>query len=183
MITELFFTSPSAAALFALEFSGQISDGQWENARPYNHWEWITDVKYNIDKNHIPGYSGPFHKKKYNIKPWLNLYKKKNYEWAIRVYYIAKFASILSEEDLNKVLNSEHNMDCIIEMLPEDKSKITYEEFIRQEYDEKKWRNMGYGRAILTKDYFDKYYESNYTMEDFKRDLYSCNETINNFIN
>lgn len=39
------FTSPSAAAIFDEELTGQFSDGMWENSRPYDHWKFWCNLK------------------------------------------------------------------------------------------------------------------------------------------
>lgn len=36
---KLTFRTPVQKALFELEIQGQLSDGHWENARPYDHWK------------------------------------------------------------------------------------------------------------------------------------------------
>ncbi len=32
--------TPAQVAVFNEELTGQMSDGYWENSRPYNHWTW-----------------------------------------------------------------------------------------------------------------------------------------------
>ena len=72
--TTLNVTNMSQACLFEMEVSGQISDGKWENARPYNHWEWICNTEMVIsDEN---SYSGPFRTKRYGIKNLFNEFMK-----------------------------------------------------------------------------------------------------------
>ncbi len=40
--------------LWEEELSGQISDGAWENATPYDHWEyWHKNVQVVIDPEHV----------------------------------------------------------------------------------------------------------------------------------
>lgn len=177
MNTILYFTTPSAAILFSFEFSRQISGGQWENARPYNHWEWVIDVEYKIDDEHIPGYTGYYHRKKYNIKPWFNLHKKIGYKWADRIYKYAKYASILSEDELKLALDNDY-LRSVIAVLSENKLFL-FETFMERfnENTKEKVKN------VFTEDLYNKYYESDYSWKDLKKDLYSCNETINNYIN
>lgn len=43
------FRNPVQAALFICELSGQISDGHWENTRPYQHWEVWCDANVNVN--------------------------------------------------------------------------------------------------------------------------------------
>lgn len=40
--------------LWDVELSGQISDGRWENSRPYDHWEyWHRDVEVVVDPDNV----------------------------------------------------------------------------------------------------------------------------------
>ena len=39
------FRNAVQAALYNEELAGQISDGCWENSRPYGHWRVMTDAK------------------------------------------------------------------------------------------------------------------------------------------
>lgn len=34
----------AAASLFQHEIKGQMSDGRWENTRPYDHWRWWSNL-------------------------------------------------------------------------------------------------------------------------------------------
>ena len=49
MSTTINFRNNVQAVLFQVELSGQISDGMWENARPYDHWQpWCgAEVRVN----------------------------------------------------------------------------------------------------------------------------------------
>ena len=42
--TTIHFENASAMCLYFMEMEGQISDGKYENARPYDHWKWVTKV-------------------------------------------------------------------------------------------------------------------------------------------
>jgi len=42
------FRTVSQAHLFTTEICGQISDGQWENAEPLDHWEAWSDAEIAI---------------------------------------------------------------------------------------------------------------------------------------
>lgn len=41
-------TSQTAVALWHNELIGQISDGMWENTRPYDHWEFWCDLDVSV---------------------------------------------------------------------------------------------------------------------------------------
>jgi hypothetical protein len=49
MSATINFRNNVQAVLFQVELSGQISDGMWENARPYDHWQpWCgAEVRVN----------------------------------------------------------------------------------------------------------------------------------------
>jgi hypothetical protein len=49
-MSTLRFRTLSQAVLFEKELQGQLSDGQWENSRPYDHWKpWCNcEVEYVI---------------------------------------------------------------------------------------------------------------------------------------
>jgi hypothetical protein len=39
-----YFPSKGLKAIFDYEIRGQLSDGAWENATPYNHWRFWSDI-------------------------------------------------------------------------------------------------------------------------------------------
>lgn len=45
MAHQITFKKQSQVILFEAELKGQISDGQWENATPHNHWEVICSAE------------------------------------------------------------------------------------------------------------------------------------------
>lgn len=54
MIKVLAVRNERQKVLFEREIQGQLSDGQWENARPYNHWmEWCRDLKVIVDPDNV----------------------------------------------------------------------------------------------------------------------------------
>ena len=65
--TQMFFAETAQALLFIAEMSGQISDGKYENSKPYNHWLWVAGkmeifTKTTGDLGYISNYK---HAKKY----------------------------------------------------------------------------------------------------------------------
>ena len=42
--TTIHFENASAMCLYFMEMEGQISDGKYENSRPYDHWKWVLDI-------------------------------------------------------------------------------------------------------------------------------------------
>jgi hypothetical protein len=50
--------NPAQVVLFNEELAGQISDGVWENARPFNHWTWVPRAE-NVGISEAPGFCAP----------------------------------------------------------------------------------------------------------------------------
>jgi hypothetical protein len=48
------FENKIQKALFDHELMGQISDGNWENSKPYNHYESFTNIKTDVNPD-APG--------------------------------------------------------------------------------------------------------------------------------
>ena len=81
------FKNASALCLYYMEMEGQISDGKYENSRPYDHWKWIGDV----DKMVVDGTIGIeavggnsrfwlASSKNYNLREWpgyINKWRKR----------------------------------------------------------------------------------------------------------
>lgn len=53
-MNTLRFRNMAQKVLWDFELSGQLSDGRWENSRPYDHWEyWHRDVATVVDPDHV----------------------------------------------------------------------------------------------------------------------------------
>ena len=165
--TTLFLENVAQAAIFAFEISGQLSDGHWENARPYNHWDWICNLRFNINENNELGYKGPQHKN-YMVYKFLNMLVsgKEGYEWGIRVYQAAKLATVYPDME-NNLENS--YIGYIAEGLPETK-EMEFEEFVAKTVKKSPWRSEYFEKAKFTREIYDAYYASDYSIRDFKND-------------
>lgn len=53
MIKMINFRNQVQADLFKHEISGQISDGMWENARPFNHWKVWCEAEVAVDPENV----------------------------------------------------------------------------------------------------------------------------------
>lgn len=53
MANTLNFRNSIQKALFLLEIQGQISDGMWENTRPFNHWMYWGLCKVGVDPSRV----------------------------------------------------------------------------------------------------------------------------------
>ena len=111
----LHFENASAMCLYEWEMSGQVSDGKYENSRPYDHWKWVGDIanmfvdgKKGIEGNNWNRGWSEFgkYKKRYNLNEWFSKYIKnwrKNGDgstmWATRIIAYGKFGKIYPERD------------------------------------------------------------------------------------
>lgn len=65
MQKSLIFKNRVQAMLFAIEISGQLSDGAWENSRPLNHWRELCYARIGYGKN--PMKVNVYPRRKYNF--------------------------------------------------------------------------------------------------------------------
>ena len=177
--SKMNFVNMASLSMFLMEFSGQISDGMWENSRPYDHWEWVCHTEYGLDST--PGYYGMHHRKRYNIKAWLNIWKTPGYEFATRVIDYAKFGSIINPYEVDKFIKVAENLRLIIDYLPEN--KISIEElkksfkdtFIEKYFTE----DVMY---FITEENLEKFYSSEYSLKDFRKDIFSVYDSVNTYL-
>lgn len=182
-LTTLHFKSPAAAMLYKSEFEGQISDGKYENSRPYNHWEWITNTKLVYDG--VAGYEGRLHRKIYSFKDFmrnaLKAYNGKNisddYAWAIRDIYYICLGKLIDKNDVNN-LEANHARE-VAESFGQNVDK-DFDDIEIPDYYESGIKSSKY----FTKSYFDKFkheYE-NISEDEVKNIFASATETINTHI-
>ena len=184
---KMYFENVSSFLIYKLEVEGQISDGYWENSRPYSHWKWTGYTEEIIGgKDGEYGYTGPKHQKKYDLE-WIRKNVKKalkgtagDYDWIIRVFNYAKFASLLSEKQARDLI---YEARSIIEDLPQE--KVTKEElkarYVNEKYSytQKYWEKA---ESLFTDELLEKYYNSKYDWSQFEDDLDSCSNSINTYL-
>lgn len=179
---KIYFPTVAAALIYEFELSGQISDGYWENARPYDHWQWIGHTEPIVDKDKC-GYTGFHHRKTYSTD-WLRRYVKKalknqagDYDWTIRVFNYAKFGSIINPQDFEKIYK-EYAYRSIIEDMPEEEVNHDQLEaaYNTSDYKKKYWDKAG---AFFTDELLKKYYSSDYGWSEFEDDLELAETAIN----
>lgn len=181
---EIHFTTKGALAIYECELQGQVSDGYWENARPSNHWKWVTNTKsvYDKDGNF---YTGPAHRIKYSTA-WVLKYVRNamknpdgDYGWAIRIFNYGKFGSILPDNKIDEFIKDAYNIRGIFEYLPKEKPE-DIEKWLDEFTNGKDWRK-DYVKAIkkFGVEYLDKFYDSKYDMNDFMDDLDAAEEAMN----
>lgn len=178
----IYFNSPAALLIYKMELEGQVSDGYWENARPYDHWKWVTKTEPKLDDKKL-GYTGPWHQKRYSTE-WVRRYVKRavkgdkfDYSWTIRIFNYAKFGSILNKTQLNKVL-SDYAYRSMIEKLPQ--VPVTNAEldadFADKQYVKEYWDKT---KTFFTDDLLKKYYDSDYGFSQFEEDLKEAETAMN----
>lgn len=183
--TTLYFSSMSAFLIFKYEVEGQISDGYWENSRPFDHYKWInSNITYVVDENHDMGYEGPTHNRKYNCS-WITTELNKalkgtndDYAWLSRAMHYGRAGRVFDKSKID-LLSKKYAVEYILEILPEE--PITVEEFENtlskeRDYVMKYWNDA---KDIINDDFLKKYYETEYTFKDFKNDVNDVQETIN----
>jgi len=80
-MNKIHFPNNASACLFASEIIGQLSDGYFENTRPYDHWEFWAHAEIVVDGNAYT--EGTPKKSNYNLSP-LRRYVKEEMKNAIR---------------------------------------------------------------------------------------------------
>lgn len=196
------FKNASAMCLYSMEMEGQISDGKYENSRPYNHWHWIGDVETAIVDGTMGiaavGYNARFEweagSKKYNLREWsgyINKWRKKNdsdYLWATRIIAFGKFGRIYSDLTWEKLLLL-GEVRIFLEFLQAEieKGETNAEKLFNTITDFRtyNWREKYYEQCneFITLDFVKKYLALNYDLKEVKEDVKSMEMSINTDIN
>jgi hypothetical protein len=200
------FSNLRSALLYKFELEGQISDGKYENARPYNHWEWINDTEIRIDAN-APEGTSRWVRKTYNLNEWFK-YIHGGDNWACRIMNYAR-AGLMFEAcpKLWDILM--RRCDYLFTRFP----NVTYdgETLTRELFDKgieaecKRWQdnieyytqrgeekyrnsiessNMAIAelrtvQAAVTDEMIERYNDPTYTERELKRDHESMKRTVN----
>lgn len=182
---KIYFPTLGAFAIYVCELLGQVSDGYWENARPYNHWKWVMNTEPEIVDGK-EGYTGPMHRIKYSTE-WLRRYVKKalkgnggDYDWTIRVFKYAKLGHVTPENILKEIANNYDAWRSIAENLPEeeiDNAGLKEKYLSGSDYRKKYWEAAG--DKYFTDEILKKYYKSSYDWGDFEDDLDAAENAMN----
>lgn len=196
------FKNTSAMCLYSLEMEGQISDGKYENSRPFNHWHWIGDVetaivdgKMGIDSvGNNSRFGWEAGSKKYNLREWrsyINNWRKKNdhdYLWATRIIAYGKFGRIYSDltweklQSLGVVRIFLENLQGLIE-----EGETNPEELFNAitDFNNYSWLKKYYEQCneFITLDFIKKFLELKYDLKELKEDINSMEMSINTNIN
>ena len=182
--TLIHFTSAESAALFFCEYSGQISDGKYENAKPNNHWKWVLNVKGVIDGKEY--YEGNPHMKKYTFGDWDKYIKKglagnpdSSWGFTIRAFDTAKLASILPQSEVLSMVQKEgyhftHVAEAFGDAVRDGKSWDDID-------IEKASRFTEGAKVLINQKNFEAFANSKYDFKDYLMARVSCEESINTF--
>ena len=196
----LHFENASAMCLYEWEMSGQVSDGKYENSRPYDHWKWVcgianmlVDGKKGIEGNNWNRGWSEFgkYKKRYNLNEWFSKYIKnwrKNGDgstmWATRIIAYGKFGKIYPELTYEQMSNI-NGVEILLESLQmqieqgEKNPEVLFNKVT--DFNICKWREDYYNRSkeYFTKEFVQKFVELDYDIKECKADVKSMEDTIN----
>lgn len=201
------FENASAMCLYYLEMKGQISDGKYENSRPYDHWRWVTRVTDMIvDGNKGLEGDGVYSRgmqrgetfvKKYNLNEWFTQYikrwRKKNDAkniWATRIIAYGKLGKIFPDMTYKQLINIsqihillDYLQSRLIEMR-ETNVDIIYDMLIKYSSTSfKDYLNDECLTLVLNKDFIEKFVNLKYDIKECKADCKSMYDSINTVYN
>lgn len=178
---EIRFSNANQVVLYECELKGQMSDGQWENSRPSNHWEIMYDAKAVVAED-LSGTGKNFRpRRKYNYAdPGLVNIVGDRMIWYVKCAQAA-FAFGSSRDDLFRI---HHDLDYI---MPDSIDKLltarissddTYDQHIVKKRLELK---MLFGEDL--RQIADWIGSFNYSIKDLVRDLREMSRIVNSTIN
>lgn len=201
------FENASAMCLYCLEMEGQISDGKYENSRPYDHWRWVTRVTDMIvDGNKGLEGDGVYSRgmqrgetfvKKYNLNEWFTQYikrwrKKNDAEniWATRIIAYGKLGKIFPDMTYKRLINIsqihillDYLQSRLIEMR-ETNVDVIYDKLIKYINESfKDYLNEECLTLVLNKDFIEKFVNLKYDIKECKADCKSMYDSINTVYN
>jgi len=183
----LHFKDIYSYVLFNCEYSGQISDGKYENSRPYDHWKWVNDAVCVIDgQEYYEG--GRTHRINYTFKSWDRYVKQalagQTFEWdfVVRDYYMCKLASVLPEDVVKDIVDTN---SFAFESIASDWGEYAndgddYDTMIRSNPSYRKY--APYATAVSGIDneqVYNDFAASEYSVEDFIAARISAENTMN----
>ena len=183
----LHFKDIYSYVLFNCEYGGQVSDGKYENSRPYDHWKWVNDTVCVIDgQEYYEG--GRIHRIKYTFKSWDRYVKQaltgqtSEWDFVVRDYYMCKLASVLPEDVVKDIVDTN---SFAFESIASDWGEYTmdgddYDTMVRSNPSYKKY--APYATAVSGIDneqVYNDFAASEYSVEDFIAARISAENTMN----
>lgn len=182
---ELHFKGLIPAYLYDSEFAGQISDGKYENARPYDHWKWIINAKIIVDGNEYYTSSRNKISKRYSFSDFAKYIENalngdKNYLWTLRILNYGRLAKVLENMGETEIVENEY-FDNIAEIFGSALYKDPNIEFDDVKSTIPEYRKKVTSSKYYNKKYFEAFKKTEYTLKEVKSDIKSMCKTINTF--
>jgi hypothetical protein len=188
--TQMFFAETSQLLLYVGEMQGQISDGKYENSKPWNHWLWVAGqveyiTKCSGDMGYISNYS---HDKTYTILDHIK-YITKGEEWANRMLYYAKIGHVLDDLKFfkadDKIDPKEAQAICdVVEYMKDEPiaSRSDLDELEKNNSPQYFKNALKTASKYFTDEVLKAYSEYKYDIKNLKEDMGQMNETVNNYL-
>ena len=173
--------------LFKCEYSGQVSDGKYENSRPNNHYKWLWNTEEVIDGKEYYEH-GLRHYINYTFKNWDSYIKKAlkgqdfDYAFTARDYYMCKLASVLSESVVKGIVDANcHAFESIAETWGKAvMDGKNYNEMVESDPFYKRYGSYAsVVSSIDNEQTYNKFASSKYDIKDFMSARESAERTMN----
>lgn len=130
MNSILNFSNFRSALLYKYELEGQISDGKYENSRPYDHWKWVSSAEIRVDAN-APEGTSRWIRKTYNLDEWFKYIHDGENSWACRIMSFARFGLMfeIKPELWNALIKHAEYIASNLPNVTYDGEKLTREVF------------------------------------------------------
>ena len=143
----------SAIALWKDEITGQLSDGMWENSKPYEHWVFWSNMKPVLGRPGVKATDAPL-KSSYNLSALVEYVGD-------RMLQVGKMARAVNNP------NADREVFHAAQYMP-----ATFDEFMKSK-ETGKWAYDYVAKYMtdVTPEIAQKYYATSYTDKDLSRDL------------
>lgn len=163
----IYFPTASAVALWEWEFTGQLSDGAWENTQPHDHWQVWCNMNVKIGNsrckpNRMPQKTG------YNFGGLKSLLGD-------RMMAYARFGKAVGDD----VLEMGSEVRCMIEEFPAN-GPFNLEEWKEEQCRAKDWRKAEYYWKGLEQKHIDAFYNTTYTDSELSADIREIKKAMKN---
>lgn len=163
----IFLPSYSALALWEWEILGQLSDGAWENATPFNHWEFWHDLKSELGIPEVKA-TGRVLKTGYNLAGLIEYIGD-------RMINYGRFGKANGKD----IVNMGSEVRSTIEEFPKE-GPFDLEEWKQKMIQGKEWRAKDYYWKGLEQKHIDAYYKTKYDERDMRKDLALIKQAMKN---
>ena len=166
----IYFPTGSAVALWNWEFTGQISDGMWENTRPYDHWRSWCNMNVKI------GNARRSRNTSHRILKTGYSFGSLKECCGDRMLKYGRFGKAVG----NDILNMGSEVRTIIEEFPNETFNL--EEFKKSMIERRTYRNAEYYWRGLEQKHIDAYNRTTYTNKDLTEDIRNVKNAMKNIV-